>query len=157
MNLILAGAVMGLGATVLMDLWTLFLWRAAGLPLPNWAMVGRWVAHLGRGRVFHDAIADAEPVPGELRIGWLFHYAVGLVYGVAFVLLAGPDWLAAPSLFPAWAFGIVTIAAGWFLLHPGLGLGWALAATPAPWKARGLGLAGHTVFGAGLWAVALAL
>ena len=58
---------------------------------------------------------------------------------------------------PVWLFSIFTIVAGWFLLQPGMGLGWAAAKTPAPWKVRGLGLLAHTAFGLGMWGVALSL
>ncbi len=156
-ELIFAGVLMGLGATVAMDLWALLLNRATGQPLANWAAVGRWVWHLRSGTVFHDDIGAVPPVAGELRLGWVFHYAVGIVYGIVFLLIVGGAWLAAPTFPPAWIFGIVTIGAGWFLLQPGLGLGWAASRTAQPWKVRGLGLAAHTVFGVGLWAVALAL
>jgi len=155
MTLIFPGLLIGLCATVLMDLWALLLNRVIGAPLPNWAMVGRWAATVPSGRVFHAAIADVTPVRGELSIGWAFHYAVGAVYGLVFVLFAGGGWLATPTLLPAWIFAVLTIAAGWFLLQPGMGLGWAASKTPRPWKARGLGLAAHTVFGVGLWGAAL--
>ena len=149
------GLMMGLGATVAMDIWAILLNRIAGLATPNWGAVGRWVWHLRHGRVFHDDIGKVAPVRAECGIGWAFHYFVGAVYGVAFVLIVGTDWLSAPTLLPAWIFAILTIAAGWFLLHPGLGLGWGASKTPNPWKARGLGLVAHTVFGLGLWVVAL--
>jgi hypothetical protein len=113
------------------------------------------MGHVFRGRVFHDAIADAEPVAGDLRLGWALHYGVGLVYGVALAAIMGRAWLAAPSFAPAWIFAILTISAGWFLLQPGMGLGWAASRTPNPWKVRGLGLAAHTAFGLGLWGTAL--
>ena len=71
--------------------------------------------------------------------------------------LAEQAWLSAPNFLPLWIFAILTIGAGWFLLHPGLGLGWALAKTAAPWKGRVLGLMAHTVFGLGMWVGALAL
>ena len=41
----------GIGATALLDLWALVLNRAFGIPLANWAMVGRWFAYLPRGHV----------------------------------------------------------------------------------------------------------
>lgn len=69
----------------------------------------------------------------------------------------GPGWFAAPTLLPAWIFGIVTIAFGWFLLQPGMGLGWAASQTPNPTKGRLLGLVAHTVFGLGLWLTALVI
>jgi hypothetical protein len=155
--LIFAGIVMGLGGTIVMDLWALALNRITGAPLPNWAFVGRWVAHVAKGKVFHDDIAQAAPVQSELTIGWVFHYAVGVIYGIFFAMIAGAAWLAMPSFVPVWIYALVTIAAGWFLLHPGLGLGWALSKTPTPWKSRGLGLIAHTWFGLGMWIGALAV
>lgn len=150
-----AGILMGVVATVAMDLWALMLNRVAGLPKPNWGVVGRWVSEAAAGRVFHDDMGAVPDVEGETAIGWVFHYVVGVIYGVALVFLMGPAWLAAPTFLPAWIFALITIGFGWFLLHPGLGLGWAASKTPAPWTARGLGLVAHTVFGVGLWVGAL--
>ena len=155
MELILIGILMGLGGTAAMDVLAFVQSRLGVSPFPNWAMPGRWLAHVGRGTVFHDAIAEAEGVPNELTIGWLFHYGVGVIYGVLFVLIAGPEWLAAPGFVPVWIFSLITIAAGWFLLQPGMGLGWAASKTPNPMKVRGLGLLAHTAFGAGMWLVAV--
>ncbi len=154
-DLIGAGVVMGLVATAMMDAWAILLRRAAGVPQPNWAMVGRWVGHLPRWRLFHDDISAAAPVAEELRLGWAFHYAVGVIYGVALVFLMGPAWLAAPSFLPAWVFSILMLGFGWFLLQPGLGLGVAASKTANPMKTRALGLVAHTVFGLGLWLGAL--
>ena len=71
--------------------------------------------------------------------------------------MQGPDWVEAPAFLPLWGFSIVTIAAGWFLLQPGMGLGWAASQTPSPWKVRGMGLIAHSWFGLGMWLAALAL
>ena len=114
-------------------------------------MPGRWFAHLFHGRVFHQDIGQAKEIPNELALGWLFHYGVGVAYGMVFLLIVGAEWLMQPDFLSAWIFALVTIAAGWFILLPGMGLGWAGAHTPAPWKLRGLGLVAHTVFGLGLW------
>lgn len=154
MTAVLTGIVMGIGGTLTMDVWAQTLHRLAGQPLPNWAMPGRWLGHVGQGRVFHDDIAAATPVAGELGLGWALHYGVGILYGVVFALMAGPGWLADPSFLPVWLFSLVTIAAGWFLLQPGMGLGWAASRTPNPWKVRLLGLVAHTFFGFGMWLVA---
>ena len=154
-EIITTGIVMGVLATAAMDLWAMVLSRFAGQPMPNWAMPGRWAAHVLRGRVFHPAIADAAPVPGELQIGWAFHYTVGIAYGIALALIMGSAWLAAPTFLPAWIFSILMVGFGWFLLQPGMGLGWAASRTPNPWKLRGLNLAAHTIFALGLWVGAL--
>lgn len=154
MTLIWTGVVMGLCGTLAMDLWAQGLHRLFGQPLPDWGMVGRWAGHLPT-RVFHDDIGAASPIGGEVTLGWAVHYGVGVIYGVIFVLLAGAGWLADPRFVPVWGFSLLTIAAGWFLLQPGLGLGWAASRTDAPWTARGMGLVAHTVFALGMWVGAL--
>ncbi len=156
-GMIAQGVLLGIGATLLFDLWQQGLARATGVPLPNWAAVGRWFWHLREGRVFHDDIARAAPVSHERALGWAAHYGVGIVYGAVFALLAGPDWLAAPRLLPALGFGLVTVVFGWFLLQPGMGLGWAAAKAPDPGRVRVLNLAGHGVFGLGLWLTGLVI
>lgn len=104
--------------------------------------------------MFHADVAAAKPYAHELALGWAAHYAVGVVYGAIFALIVGEGWIAAPRFLPAWIFGIVTIAAGWFLLQPGMGLGWAASRTANPTRARVFGLMAHTVFALGLYGTA---
>jgi hypothetical protein len=107
--------------------------------------------------VFHDDIGAAAPWAHARALGWIGHDVVGVTYGMAFALSVGPDWRAAPRLLPALAFGLATVAFGWFLLQPGLGLGWAASRTANPGKVRLTNLAGHAVFGLGLWLTGLVL
>lgn len=155
MELLWAGIAMGLAGTVAMDIWAIVLNRAFGQPLPNWGAVGRWAANLPV--LFHDDIGAVAPVRAEVSLGWIVHYGVGVIYGVFWALVAGASWLAAPTFVPVWIFALLTLSAGWFLLHPGLGLGWALSKTPNPWKGRIMGLIAHTVFGLGMFLGALAV
>lgn len=157
MDVIAKATLVGIGATALMDVWAIVLKRTIGFPPPNWALVGRWFAHLPRGKIFHDDIGAAAPVPGELAIGWAAHYAIGIFY--AFVLLAftGTGWLAAPAFLPAWILGLVTVGAGWFLLQPGMGAGWMASKRPNANKIRILNLVGHTVFAIGMYGTAVLL
>ena len=92
--------------------------------------------------MLHADIGKAEPYVHELALGWIGHYVVGASCGVVFALLVGPEWLAVPRLLPAWIFGLATLAFGWFLLQPGLGLGWAASRAPNPARVRILNLAG---------------
>jgi hypothetical protein len=154
-ELIWRGVIIGIGATVLMDIWAIVLHRVFGQPRANWAPVGRWFFHLRKGTVFHDSIASAEPYDHELALGWVSHYAVGILYGVLLALFVGQAWFADPTFLPAWIWGILTVGAGWFLLQPGLGIGWAASKTPNPTKVRVLNLVAHTVFALGLWGTAL--
>lgn len=157
LNIIFIGALIGIGGTVAMDIWAVVLWKLFRQGAPNWGPVGRWTWHLGGGTIFHDSIGDAAPHANEQALGWLFHYAVGIVYGIALALYMGEAWLAAPTFLPAFVWGIVTVAAGWFLLQPGLGLGWAASKTPNPTKVRALNLIGHAIFAIGMWGTALAV
>ncbi|TJW41798.1 MAG: DUF2938 domain-containing protein, partial [Mesorhizobium sp.] len=84
------------------------------------------------GKVFHDDIGEAAPYAHESALGWAFHYFVGIIYGIILAVLAGAAWLAAPTFLPAFILGIVTVGAGWFLLAPGMGAGWAASKRPNP-------------------------
>src|SRR4051812_47666407 len=64
-DVIWRAVAIGIGATMLMDLWAIFLHKAFGQPRPNWGPVGRWVWHLG-DKVFHDDIGAAEPYAHEV-------------------------------------------------------------------------------------------
>ncbi len=147
--------VIGAAATALLDLWALFLQRAFGIAPPNWAMVGRWVGHLPRGRFVHDDIGQAEPVANELAIGWIFHYAVGISFAMALLAIWGTGWAKAPTLIPALIVGYVTIGCGWFILQPGMGAGIAAMKRPNAMQIRMLNILGHTVFALGLYGAAL--
>ena len=147
--------VIGVGGTAAMDVWAIVLNRVLGIPKPNWALAGRWFCNVAQGRVFHDDIGAAAPWRNELAIGWAGHYAVGILYGGILLLVAGPGWAAAPTFLPAWILGMVTIGAGWFLMQPGMGAGWAASKRPNPMQVRLLNIVAHTVFAAGMYGAAL--
>lgn len=155
MSLLAVGILMGLGGTIAMDIWSVVLLRVTGNGWPNWVNPGRWFGHVFRGKLFHDDINAAEKIPQEHMLGWVLHYGVGVLYGVIWAVIAGSAWLAAPTFVPVWIFALITIAAGWFLLQPGMGLGWGGSKTPTPWKGRFLGLVAHSWFGLGMWIAAL--
>lgn len=148
--------IVGVGATALMDVWLLTLKRA-GVPTMDFALLGRWVGHLSRGRLAHDAIRRAPPIAAELGLGWLTHYAVGIVFAAMLVALQGPSWLDRPSLLPAVAWGLATAAAPLFVMQPAMGAGIASSRTPTPLKNCLRSLANHAVFGLGLYLSAAAL
>ena len=145
----------GIGGTAAFDIWTLLLAYAFGQPKPDWGLVGRWFAHLAKGTFFHADIAASQSVANETAIGWLAHYAIGIIYGAALVAFAGTEWLSHPTFLPAWILGLVTVGAGWFILQPGMGAGWAASLRPNPMKIRAFNLIAHSVFAAGMFGTAL--
>jgi hypothetical protein len=152
---ILHAVTIGIGATVLMDIWILLLKRR-GIPTLNFMLLGRWVGHMSRGRWSHDGIAKAAPVRGEVQLGWFVHYLTGIGFALLLTWLAGPDWMQAPTLLPALAFGIGTVTAPFFVMQPAMGAGIASSRTATPYLNRLRSLANHTVYGLGLYAAAVA-
>jgi hypothetical protein len=154
---VFAAIAIGLGATLVMDLWNLLLNRGFGIPSLNYCLLGRWVRHLPEGRFMHGSIAAAPQKPYECATGWIAHYTIGVVLALGFVGLTSDAWLQRPTLVPALLYGIATIVFPFFLLQPSLGLGIAASKTPLPMQARLKSLATHVVFGAGLYFCAVAV
>jgi len=146
--------VVGIGATLFMDLWNLLLKHAFGVPSLDFCLLGRWLAHLPGGTFRHARIGAAPPMRFECAIGWLAHYSIGIAFAVTFVALASPAWLDRPTLPPALGFGLVTVVFPLFVLQPALGLGVASSRTPHPARARLKSLATHAAFGLGLYLAA---
>jgi DUF2938 family protein len=156
-NHILAAIAIGIGATLLMDLWNLFLKRAFNIPSLNYCLLGRWLRHMPDGTLRHPSIAAAPSKSFECAVGWIGHYTIGVAFAVLFVVLASGDWLARPTLLPALVYGIATVVFPFFIMQPSLGLGVAASRTPKPAQARLKSLATHSVFGVGLYVCALGL
>lgn len=150
-------ALIGVGATAVMDLWALLQRRLLGIPSLDFAMVGRWLGHLPRGRFRHDGIGRSAVVDGERALGWTAHYLIGVIFAGLLLAVVGTDWLRAPTVLPALLFGILSVAAPFFILQPCMGAGIAASKTPAPGKARLRSLIAHSVFGLGLYLAAALL
>ena len=147
-------ALIGIGATAVMDAWLLLLKRL-GMRTIDFALVGRWVGHGLRGRWSHDAIARARPIRGESALGWAMHYAVGIAFAAVLSGLFGMAWAESPTLLPALAVGIGSVVAPLFIMQPAMGAGIASSRTPAPLANCARSLANHTVFGIGLYVAAV--
>lgn len=148
---------LGLGATALIDVWAIARERLFGIAPPNYRLVGRWIAHMRRGRFVHDAIAAAPPVRGERIVGWIAHYLIGIAFAAILVGVAGTTWLARPTPGPALLIGLGTVAAPFLLMQPGMGAGIAASRAPRPASARFQSLVTHALFGLGLYGIARAL
>lgn len=146
----------GSGATLVMDAWMIGL-RRLGVRSSGFGMIGRWVAHLFRGRFVHASIAKADPVRGEEALGWAVHYAVGIVFAALLVAFAGIDWMKAPTVAPAILFGIVSVAAPLLVMQPAMGSGFLASKTPAPLANCARSIVNHGVFGIGLYVAASAV
>lgn len=149
-------AFIGTGATVIMDVWLMFL-KLVGVPTGSFALIGRWVGHFARGKFAHAAIAKSKPIRGELALGWLTHYATGVAYAALLIAFVGVRWIEQPTVLPAFIFGLATVAAPFLVMQPAMGSGLAASKTAAPAANRLRSLANHSVFGLGLYFSAIAI
>ncbi|MBC8944951.1 MULTISPECIES: DUF2938 domain-containing protein [Xenorhabdus] len=150
-------ALIGGGATVVMDLWAVFIKRYFDIPSLNYSMVGRWIGHIPKGKFIHVSILQAEPVKGEGGIGWFFHYLIGIIFAGILLLIWGLEWAKNPTFLPALIISLVTLVAPFFIMQPCMGMGIAASKTPAPNTLRLRSLMAHTSYGIGLYLAALFL
>ena len=152
MDHLICTLIIGIGATAVMDIWGIVRKPLLGIAPPDYALVGRWFAHMPRGRFRHDAIARSPALKGERAIGWMAHYLTGIAFAAMLLGIWGLGWIRNPTLGPALLVGVATVAAPLLLMQPGMGAGIAARRTARPNAARVQSLITHAVFGLGLYA-----
>lgn len=148
---IIGAIVMGLGATLVFDLWGLLLKAAFKIAPSNICLVGRWLLTMPEGTFMHANIGSAPRKRAECAVGWIAHYSIGVMFALGFVAMVGGDWLDHPTPLPAIVYGVVTVLAPFFIMQPAFGLGLAASKVANPAQARLRSLMNHTAFGMGLY------
>ena len=151
MDFLVYALLTGIGATAVTDVWAIARKLIFGVPMPDYGLVGRWIAYMPRGKFRHDPIAASPPVRGEGLIGWTAHYLIGTAFAAGLLAVWGLEWIRHPNIGPALIVGVCTVAAPYFLLQPGMGAGIAASRTARPVAARFHSLVMHTIFGLGLY------
>jgi len=67
-DIFLKAALVGVGGTIVLDLYALLMSRVLSVPATNWAMLGRWFGNMTHGQFVQIAMSEAAPVMGELEI-----------------------------------------------------------------------------------------
>jgi Protein of unknown function (DUF2938) len=151
MDYLVCTLLVGLGATAMMDIWGIARQRLLGIAPMNYGLVGRWLAHLARGRFQHERIATSPAVRGEGLIGWTAHYLIGIAFAAVLLAIWGLEWARHPTIGPALIVGIGSVAAPFLVMQPGMGAGIAASRTPRPSAARLQSVVTHAIFGLGLY------
>lgn len=151
MNVMLETTLTGVGATLIMDIWAILQKLFFKIPSLNYMLVGRWLGHICKGQFFHNTILQTKSINGETVIGWLAHYATGIIFSFLLIEITGPEWLKEPTFFPALVIGIISVVAPFFILQPGFGFGIAGSKTLNPWITRKRSLIAHISYGIGLY------
>ncbi|MBA3581358.1 MAG: DUF2938 domain-containing protein [Gammaproteobacteria bacterium] len=157
MNNLIFALIIGISATLIMDLWGVIRKFLFDITPPNYGLVGRWIAYMPRGRFRHESIAASSPVHGEYIVGWTAHYVIGIAFAALLISIWGGEWTQHPTIGPALAVGIGTVLAPFLIMQPSMGAGIAASRTPHPLSARVQSLITHTVFGFGLYATGWAI
>ena len=139
--------LVGVGATLLMDLWGVLRRPLLGWPRADYRLIGRWFAYMPRGRFRHTPITSSPPLPAERVIGWGAHYGIGITFAALLVWSSGTQWLERPTLGPALLVGVATVVAPLFLMQPAMG-------APRTPRTQLQSLITHTIYGLGLYAAA---
>lgn len=143
--------IIGIGATFTFDLWAQLLKLLFKIPPSNICIVGRWLLYMPNGIFRHSNIIKTPAKRGECLAGWIAHYMIGITLAAIFVLIVGYNWISEPAIIPAVVFGIVTVAAPFFIMQPAFGFGFAASKTPNPNQARLRSIMNHSAFGMGLY------
>jgi hypothetical protein len=155
MDYLVCALLIGTGATAVMDVWAIVRKYVFGVPPPDYGLVGRWLAHMPRGRFRHDSMAAVPPVQGERLMGWVAHYLIGIGFASILLGIWGIGWVQQPTVAAALVVGLATVAAPFLVMQPGMGAGIAASRTKRPAAARVHSLVTHAIFGLGLYAAGL--
>lgn len=64
----LQAVLIGIGATLIMDLWAWLQRRVFGIPSLNYALVARWVLYMPQGKLMHAPIMASEAMPEKSHL-----------------------------------------------------------------------------------------
>jgi hypothetical protein len=155
-EMILKTVLIGIGATLIVDLWGIIL-SLFSIKSLDYRFVGRWIAHFPEGKFVHKDIMKTAPARGELIIGWIVHYFIGIAFAFLLLLIYGKAWLEKPNLYHALIIGVITLIAPLFIMQPAFGFGIASSQLPKPNIRRLKSMATHLVYGIGLFITAYVL
>ena len=154
-NTIIQTILLGVGATIVMDLYAIFIKKVWHIPSLDYALVGRWFLYLKTGKIIHTPIMNSQSIKAEKFIGWLLHYLIGVIFAFSFILIVGNQWLNNVTFIAPVIFGLMTVIFPFFILQPCFGFGIAASKTPKPNTARIRSILAHFSFGVGLYVIGL--
>lgn len=147
------GLIVGILATVTMDavaMTTVRLGIAGRGPRRTGPdLIGRWVGYLFQGKFRHTDILQTPPLRGELLLGFVAHYSIGIVLTLVYLGLLVVTH-ATPNALSAILYGTATTILPWFVMFPSQGMGWLGWDAPGDAHLARASLFNHVVFGLGI-------
>lgn len=150
MLVITQSIILGLVATLFMDI---FAWLREKLfqikPL-NYAFVGRWFLYWVEGKFIHDNIVKTPPKKLEYFWGWSIHYFTGFIFAYLYLMISQTYSLHGSFIYIL-IFALCTTLIPFILMQPALGFGFFARKTPQPLVSIKNSLIAHATFGVGLY------
>ena len=149
--LLMSGVLVGIAATVTMDVFGSVARRVGLAAGAKGQWVGRWYLGIARGNLFHSDIASTPERPGEVRAALVGHYVIGITLAVLYVVGAGWLGVSPGVLLVALGYGLATCVFPWFLVFPSLGFGLLGLKGPPELRLFTTSVLNHLSYGFGLW------
>jgi len=86
MNILLKIITIGIGATLILDIWN-YLLGLFNIKSLDYRFIGRWIGNFVNGKFYHSNIMMTPLVPNELFIGWFVHYLIGIFFFFFFIIV----------------------------------------------------------------------
>jgi hypothetical protein len=149
----IVGLIVGILATVTMDIVAVIALRLGiagrGPRRSGPDLIGRWIGYLLRGKFRHADILQTPPLRGELVLGLVGHYSIGIVLTLVYLGLLVVAH-ATPTALSAILYGTATTVFPWFLMFPSQGMGWLGRDAPGDAHLPRASLFNHIIFGVGI-------
>jgi len=149
--LLMSGVLVGIAATVTMDVFGSVARRVGLAAGAKGQWVGRWYLGIARGNLFHSDIASTPERPGEVRAALVGHYVIGVVLAIFYVFVTDLVGMSAGTFLLAFGYGLVTCVFPWFLVLPALGFGAFGLKGPKELRLFTSSVLNHSFYGLGLW------
>ena len=79
MNIFIKITAIGIGATLILDIWNYIL-SLLDIKSLDYRFVGRWIGNFVNGKFYHNNITLTPAIQNELFIGWTAHYLIGISF-----------------------------------------------------------------------------
>ena len=90
------------------DLWQRIVHGLGGSAPTDWAIIGRWLLMIFSHRIIvNTQLQETDAYSNERAIGWVFHYFVGGVYVIAYVILWKICGIISTTIWDGFVFGAI--------------------------------------------------
>jgi len=136
--------LIGILATIAMDVWQFLLYALVKIPRPDWAALGRWVLGMSDLGLVQLSLTSLPKRNNEAFLGWCLHYLVGISYAAFYVYMLSMLHFSALGL--ALGLAVLSLLIPWCIVMPCTGYGFFASAAPKPMLVRIYNLMTHLLF-----------